>query len=135
MQQRIARSMIPSQSLEYFFFTQAPHSLRNSRPRIPPCLNRKIRAFLRILACIPFISVREGEMSDHILKLFRETGKCFEESLLGVTDKERRKISNESLNSLVIEFGFFSSRFSYDMMTNYLRIMRISDAVIIYLGR
>ena len=37
----------------------------------------------------------------------------------------------ESLNSLVIEFGFFSSRFSYD----YLRIMQISDAVIIYLGR
>ena len=25
-------------------------------------------------------------MSDHILKLFRETGKCFEESLLGVSD-------------------------------------------------
>ena len=130
MQQRIARSMMPSQSLEYFFFTQAPHSFRNSRP-----LNRKIRAFLRILACIPFISVREGEMSVHILKLFRETGKCFEESLLGVPDKERRKIANESLNSLDIEFGFFSSRFSYDMMTNYLRIMQISDAVIIHLGR
>ena len=25
-------------------------------------------------------------MSVHILKLFRETGKCLEESLLGVTD-------------------------------------------------
>ena len=73
-------------------------------------------------------------MSVHILKLFRETGKCFEESLLGVPDKERRKIANESLNSLVIEFGFLPSRFSYDM-TNYLRIMQMSDAVIIYLGR
>ena len=48
--------------------------------------------------------------------------------------KARTKISVESLNSLDIEFGFFSSRFSYDM-TNYLRIMQISDAVIIYLGR
>ena len=27
-------------------------------------------------------------MSDHILKLFRETGKCFEESLLGVSHKK-----------------------------------------------
>ena len=31
--------------------------------------------------------------------------------------KERRKISNESVNSLVIEFGFFSSRFS--LFANY----------------
>ena len=74
-------------------------------------------------------------MSDHILKLFRETGKCFEESLLGVSDKERRKIANESLNSLDIEFGFFRLVFRMICMTNYLRIMQISDAVIIYLGR
>lgn len=37
-------------------------------------------------SCMHSFYLREGEMSVYILKLFRGTGKCLEESLIGVTD-------------------------------------------------